>query len=276
MTGRSMMVGASAEGAGPTTPGGEIRAFRLGDYGLIDVTGASPRHLEVRRALLWEWSVSPAGVIIRLDTDEPPDDRTVGAITADATALVHAWPGTPIGLISDRREVRELVAQHPHGRDLTVGTTLTEIWEGMWSPGGKGNFTIELPPTVQAPRTARDFVARACADWNLNPLASPAALLSGDLVARSEVQGATDIHFTVSRHQSRIRVLVRDDVCSTGADESQTGADALCARFATAALTCIADSLGEFALAEHHVRWAVTHASQSAPGESRPAEFIRS
>lgn len=241
----------------------EIRPFRLADYGLIDVGGA-PGYHEVQRALLWEWSASPAGVIIWVNADEPPDDRTVRAITTDAAALVRTWPGTPIGLISESRELRQRVARDPQGLHLVIGTTLTEIWDGMWSRGGKANLTIELPPALQAPGTARDLVVQACSDWNLNTLAEPAALLAGDLVARSVTQGAQDIYFTVSRHHSRIRILTRDDVPSTAADESKTIDDVLGTQVTTRALSGLAESGGEFALDGHHVRWAVARDPQVA------------
>lgn len=234
----------------------EIRPFRLADYGLIDVGGA-PRYQEVQRALLWEWSASPAGVIIWVNADEPPDDSTVRAVTSDAARLVRTWPGTPIGLICGSRELREHVAQDPQGRHLVIGMTLTEIWDGMWSRGGKANITIELPPTMQAPVSARDLAIRACSDWNLTALAEPAGLLACDLVARSVTQGAQDIHFTVSRHHSRIRILTRDDIPSTAAEEPNTIHDVFRPQFTTRALSGLAETAGEFALAGHHVRWAV-------------------
>jgi hypothetical protein len=255
----------------PTTPearhqdsGSEIRTFRLGDYGLIDVGGSPPSCEDVRRALLGEWSTSPAGVIIRLDTDEPPDDGTVGAIAADASALVERWAGTPIGLLSERWDLRASAAGAPRRGSVVIGASLTEIWGGLWSRGGKTNFTVELPPTEQAPRTARDIVVRACVDWELEALSDRTALLTGDLVARSVVQGAHDIHFTVSRHQDRIRVLARDDVPSRPADEPRTIDDVFGMELATPALSGLADSLGEFAFDGHHVRWAVTREHQAA------------
>jgi hypothetical protein len=242
----------------------DIRSFRLGDYGLIEVIGARPRYQEVRKALLWEWAASPAGVIIRIDSDEPVDDRVVRGLVADAGTLVRTWPGTPIGLITPNRELCEGIAQDPHGAHLVVSTNLREVWDGMWSRGGKANITIELPPSVQAPRTARDFVVRACRDWNLDTLVDPAALLTGDLVGRSVVQGAQDIHFTVSRHGSRVRVLARDDVAATTADGARIPDDVLGSPFMTPALSRLADSTGEFALDAHHVRWAVTHDPRAA------------
>jgi hypothetical protein len=247
------------EDAGQRAAGSQIQTFRLGDYGLIDVAGAPPCHRLLQRALLSEWSTSSAGLIIQVDTDPPLDDQTVLALTTDAAALVQVWPGTPIGLISPSRKLRDLVTQHPQGHRLATGTSLTDIWGGLWSVGGKWTFTIELPPTVQAPRTARDIVVRACADWDLDQLADPAAQLTGDLVARSVIQGAHDIHFTVSRHQSRIRILARDDVPSTVDDELKTIDDVFGVSFAPKPLAALADSLGEFALEGHHVRWAVTH-----------------
>jgi hypothetical protein len=264
MTSQRMMVQADPDAAGHGTAGSEIQTFRLGDYGLIDVAGAPPSHRLLQHALLSEWSTSPAGVIIRLGTDQPPDDCTLGALTDDVAALVHAWPGTPIGLITASPQVRDVVASHPHGEHLAVGATLIDVWDGMWFRGGKWTFTIELPPTVLAASAARDIVARACADWDLNVLAASAALLTGDLVARSVLEGAHDIHFTVSRHQSRIRVLARDDVPPTADDEPKIIDQQIGVPFVTPDLTCLADSLGEFALDGHHVRWAVTHDLQAA------------
>jgi hypothetical protein len=248
----------------------EIRTFRLADYGLIDVCGAAPRDHEVQRALLWEWSTSPAGVLVRVNTERPPGERTVRAITAAAAELVQQWPGTPIGFISDSQELRELVAQDPQGHHLVIATTLSEVWDGMWSRGGKANLTIELPPSVQAPRTARDVVVRACADWDLDTLATPAALLTGDLVARSVIQGAQDIRFTVSRHNSRIRVLARDDVPSTAADAARSLDAVFGLPFAPPALSEPADSFGEFALDGHHVRWGVVREPSSERKGRRP------
>jgi hypothetical protein len=213
---------------------------------------------------LWEWSTSPAGVIIWVNTDESPDERTVRTIAADAAALVQQWPGTPIGLISDRPDVRELLSQDPQADHLVIATTLTEIWDGMWSRGGKANITVELPPTVNAPRTARDVVVQACADWDLDTLAAPAALLTGDLVARSVDQGAQDIRFTVSRHESRVRVMACDDVPSPAAHESRPLHEVFGRPPAIPALSGLADSIGELALDGHHVRWAVTHHPQAA------------
>lgn len=246
------------EESGQGAAGSRIQTFHLGDYGLIDVVGAPPSHRVLQRALLSEWSTSSAGVILQIDTHPPLDDQTVLALTADAAALVQAWPGTPIGFISPRRELRTLVARHPQGHHVATGTDLTDIWGGLWSLGGKWGFTIELPPTGQAPRTARDIVVRACADWDLDPVAESAAQLTNDLVARSVRQGARDIHFTVSRHQSRIRIVARDDVPSTLDDELMTIDDAFGLSLAPPTLTSLADSLGEFTLDGHHVRWAVT------------------
>lgn len=236
-----------------------IRPFRLGDYGLLDLYGPLGVRT-VQRALLAEWSRSPAGVILRVDPDAPLEDETVGMIAAAAAALVRTWPGTPMGLISESSRVRDLLAQQPHGDDLVIASTLPEVWDGLWARGGKADIALELPPTAQALTTARDVVVRACLDWHLAVLAAPAALLTGDLVARSLTQGAQDIHFTVSRHGSRVRVLARDDVPSTPEDELRTIRDVSERLLPTRAPVGLDGSRGEFALDGHHVRWAVTDA----------------
>ncbi|GAA2168785.1 hypothetical protein [Pedococcus bigeumensis] len=243
---------------GPAAAGSGIRPFRLGDYGLLDL--AAPTCLQaVQRALLWEWSTSPAGVIVRVPVEASLEDGVLGSITAVAAALVRMWPGTPIGLISDSSDVRDLVTHHPHGHHLVVASALPDVWDGLWSRGGKANVMVELPPTRQAPRTARDVVARACSDWHLDGLATPAARLTGDLVSRSIHQGASDIHFTVSRYESRVRLLARDDVPSTAKDELRTIRAISGLRLTTRARSGL-DEVGEFAFDGHHVRWAVADA----------------
>lgn len=256
--------GPTARTAASTAAATTIRTFRVGDYGLIHVGGSPPRHGPLRRALLWEWAASPAGVILRLDTTGPPDDATVRGLVADCSTLVRAWPGTPIALISRSAQVRDVIVRAPGPKLLAVGETLPDVWSDLWSRGAKAIVSIELPPTVQAPARARDIVARACAEWDLERLAAPAALLTGDMVARSVVQGARDIHFTVSRHQTRVRVLARDDAPSTPADEPTTIDDVFGVSHAARSLANLAGSMGEFALDGHHIRWAVTHDSLAA------------
>lgn len=249
-------VGPLSEETGQRTSRGEIRTFRLGDVGLIDVAGAPARDGELERALLWEWAASPSGVLIRINADGPVDEGTVRTVTS-AGDLVHAWPGTPIGVITASPDLRERVATDPRGNHLATGTTMAMVWEGMWSRGLAVNITIELPPSARAPRTARDTAARACLDWSLNTLAGPAALVTGDLVTRSVIHGARDIHFTVSRHHSLVRVLIRDDAHSTSMHEPRSIDDVFGVQFPTPAMSELTDSLGEFALDGHHVRWAV-------------------
>jgi hypothetical protein len=263
MTNRPALVQALPQTTAPLLASSEIRIYRLGDYGLIDLVGAPPDSLQLRRALLWEWSVSAAGVIVRVNDHAPPDDRTVRAIVADAATLVRAWPGTPIGLITDRPDVCDLVARDPRGRHLVLGADLGELWHGMWSRGGKANITVELPSTRQAPHTARGIVTRACLDWHLNALVGPATVLVSGLVARSVIQGAEDIHLTVSRYNSRVRILARDDV-PAATDQPTTVDDVFDTQFAAAGSAASIGSFREFAVDRHHVRWAVTRDHQSA------------
>ena len=249
----------SGPDASPEIAGTGVQAFRLGDYGVLDLS-APLAVRSVQRALLWEWSTSPAGVIVRVSPDEPPDDGTLGAVANLAAALVRMWPGTPMSLISESSYVRDLVTHHPSADHLVIASCLTEVWDGLWSRGGKANVVVELPPTGQAPRTARDVVVRACLDWHLDGLATPAARLTDELVSRSVSDGARDLHLTVSRHESRIRVLARDDVPSTAHDEVRTIHRVFGALLPAGAPVDLDDSTGEFAFDGHHVRWAVMDA----------------
>lgn len=256
MNSASMQVGKSSEDAGRGGVGSDLQVFRLGDVGLIDLPDAPPRLLELHRAVLWEWATSPRGVLIRVEPEDPGNEGTLRAI-AGTGELVRRWPGTPIGVVTHSRELLERLGKDPQGRHLVSGETLSDVWPRMWSRGAAENMTIELPPTIQAPRTARETAVRLCREWNLPKLADSIALLTGELVARSVAQGAQDIHFTVSRHHSRVRMLVRDDVPSVLALQPQTIEDVFRVQVTTPALADLTDSFGEFAVDGHHVMWAV-------------------
>ncbi|GAA4727545.1 hypothetical protein GCM10025782_27750 [Pedococcus ginsenosidimutans] len=247
-----------------------LRTYRHGDIGFIDVVGATPRPDELGRAVLWEWANCPAGVLVRLG-GEVCADEVVPRLTA-AGGLVRAWPGTPIGVISRRPDLRALVNLDPRGRLLACGASVAEIWHGgMWAGGVASNITIELPPTVRGPRTARETVARACVEWRLGALADPAASVTGDLVARAFTRGAEDITLTVSRLHSRVRVLVREDSrapAGLGTGDTEIG---LGIRFATSGVSDGAEALGEFALERHRVKWVVLRQPETGrTGTSSP------
>ena len=248
---------------GPAARASEIRVYRLGDYGLVDLVGAPPDCQLLRRALLWEWSTSAAGVIVRINGDPSPDDLTVQAIALDAAALVRTWPGTPVGFVIERSAVRNLVAQGPGASHVVLGADLGEIWHGMWSRGARSDITVALRSTKQAPSLARSIVARACLDWHLNTLVGPAARLTGGLVARSVIQGAEDIHLTVSRYQSRVRVLTPHDVPVAAKNGAKSIDEVFEAQFDPSDPAGPGGLFGEFALNGHQVRWAVTRESQS-------------
>jgi hypothetical protein len=261
MTNRPKVVQACPEG--PAARASELRVYRLGDYGLIDLVGAPPDGQQLRRALLWEWSTSAAGVIVRINSDTSPDDMTVQAIAIDAAALVRTWPGTPVGFVIERSGTRSLVAKGPGASHVVLGADLGEIWHGMWSRGARSDITVALRSTRQAPILARSIVTRACLDWHLNTLVGPAARLTGGLVARSVIQGAEDIHLTVSRYQSRVRVLTRHDVPAAAKNGAQTINEVFDAQFDPSDAAGSRALFGEFALEGHQVRWAVTRESQS-------------
>lgn len=243
----------------------KIRIYRLGDYGLVDLVGRPSDRQQLRRVLMREWATSAAGVILRINDHPSTDDETVRAVLADAAALVRTWAGTPVGLIIERSDLRELVARDQLCSHLILGGDLGDIWHGMWTQGGNANISVELPPTVHAPRVARSVVARACLDWHLNRLVGPATLLTSGLVARSVVQGAADIHLTVSRYQSWVRVLTWDSVPGMANDQS-TPVD-LVFDVQPAAADPIGPSAAwftELILDGHHLRWTVARDRQSA------------
>lgn len=72
-------------------------------------------------------------------------------------------------------------------------------------------LTLALPPTAQAARAARRFVAAALADWGCDAVLDRAVLLASELIANSVLHARTPLTLTVAAGaDGSIRVTVAD------------------------------------------------------------------
>lgn len=239
----------------------QIKTFRLGEFALIDVPDlTASRCSQMRSTLSAEWALSPSGLMVRVTRLEGSDPATVGALAGFGSMVEH-WPGTPMGIVAPSASVHDLVAQHPCGRFLATGQTIPAVLKKMWGSGVASTVAIELAPTLRSVDGARSTVTMACLDWGLAKLIPKVSPVVGQLVARSVLEGAGDLHLSLSQHRARVRVLVEDDVprASHGARANGNGR--------RSAATTLGEDLGargEFNAGGRHFSWAVVEAHRPA------------
>lgn len=238
-----------------------IQAFRLGEFALIDVPDlAASRCSEMRSTLSAEWALSPSGLMVRVARLEGSDPATVGALAGFGSMVEH-WPGTPMGIVAPSAAVHDLVAQHPSGRFLVTGQTIPAVLKQMWGAGVASTVTIELAPILRSVDGARSTVTMACLDWGLAKLIPKVSPVVGQLIARSVLEGAGDLHLSLSQHRARVRVLVEDDIprASHGAWANGAGRGSR--------PTTLGEDLGargEFDAGGRHFAWVVVEAQRPA------------
>ena len=233
---------------------GEIKTLRFGQFSLIDVPELKPSVCSaVGEAILREWALSPTGVLARI-TCPAADDASVQAV-AGAGRLVQRWPGTPIGVIAESSSLRDQLARDPLGRFLTLAPTIPAVWPHMWVDGIASSLTMELVPALRASEDARSAATRACLDWGLAAMIPRVSPLIGRMVRRSVLEGAGDLHLSLSQHRSRVRIVVEDD-----APRPPQEADPQQARRRALAPSAAAERLGsrgEFNVGPRHFAWAI-------------------
>lgn len=249
---------------------GEIKTLRFGQFSLIDVPELKPSVCSaVGEAILREWALSPTGVMARISCPAEADAASVRAV-AGAGDLVHRWPGTPIGVIAESSSLRDQLAHDPMGRYLRLGPTIPAVWPRMWVEGIASSLTMELIPALRASEDARSAATRACLDWGLAPMIPKVSPLIGRMVRRSVLEGAGDLHLSLSQHRTRIRIVVEDDAPRPPQDADPQKARRL-ALAPSAAEPCA--SRGEFNVGSRHFAWAVCeprgHGLSSSGGDKR-------
>lgn len=239
-----------------STPGSdEIKTVRLGQFALIDVPRLTSHvSTEVSRAILREWALSPTGVMTRIACPAEGGDEHSAQAIARMGQLVEQWPGTPIGVVCASPWLRHRLEGDPAGQFLRMGPTIPDVWPHMWVEGMAASLTMELLPALRAAEDARSAATRACLDWGLAAMIPRVSPVIGRMVRRSVLEGAGDLHFSLSQHQSRVRIVVEDDVPRPSPDTRGTSPRQR--PLAPSGLEHLA-TRGEFDVGTRHYSWAI-------------------
>ena len=201
----------------------ERRAVAVRQFGqitVVEVFGALAAVLDdVRSAMLAAFAGDPQSVVCDLShASDCADPWAVDAL-AEIGSFPRDWPPVPVAVVSHERVLAAL-RRHPLGRYLVGCLTLQGAF-GALAAGPRPTVTgLRLAPHPTAGRAARLFVARNCLDWGMPQGLAGACLVAGELVTNSIVRTGADIEVSVARHESLLRISVRDrDVSITQPDD---------------------------------------------------------
>ena len=233
-----------------------LSGHQQGGISYLRFTGQLPQAARAaREALLEAWSTAPGAVLAELvDLEGALDPRSVSEL-ASVGARVREWPGTPIGVVCPRPDLREELTRTPDGDRLAVGGTRASVSRKLSRSEHALTLRWQLLPTLRSARQARDLVTRTCLDWGLRSSISSATLVTSELVTNALLHSGTDVELLVSRCGSLLRVAVHDGSQALPVDR-QIGGASTTGR-GTHVVSALSESWGAQPLGDGKLVWAV-------------------
>jgi hypothetical protein len=186
-------------------PRGEV------DVAVLTVHGCLTAALDLLRdTLLVALADDPQAVLCDLSgTGGEAQTKTLAQVAAFG-AYPRDWPPVPVVLAVPDEPMRAGLNSQPLSRYLVVRGSVQEALSAL-TPGPRPPTTsLRLAPHPTAGRAARIFVARSCLDWSMRQGLAGACLVAGELVSNVIVRTRTHVDVTLTRHENRLRLSVRD------------------------------------------------------------------
>jgi anti-sigma regulatory factor (Ser/Thr protein kinase)/anti-anti-sigma regulatory factor len=162
----------------------------------------------LRDVLLKAAAEQPRGIVCDL--------REIWAAGAALTILhvvadqVADWPGTPVVLVVEDPAVGRQLDRLGLARRFTVVADLGAAAAALRHAPGFLVSSMTLPPTEDAPATARAFVAAALGRWQAEVAADVARWVVSELVTNAVVHARSEITVRVSLWGRRVGLAVGD------------------------------------------------------------------
>ena len=200
-----------AEGPGVGTPVTPVHRHRVGDTEVVSLHGPLRDLAETaHESLLESLADEPATVLCDLSgATGPPDPGGIGLLGSLA-AEVRQWPGTPLGVICPRPDLRESLGRQPDSEHLVIADRRRRVLAGLARRPRPTVVRAPLPPVARSARAARDLVSRTCLDWECSAQVGAATLVVSELVTNAMLHAGTDLSVSVARCGAWMRLAVRD------------------------------------------------------------------
>jgi hypothetical protein len=198
----------SLDSEDPVAP---VHRHRVGGTDVIALHGRLRELAEAaHEALLEALADDPARVLCDLSgVTGLPDPDAVGLL-ASVGSEVRQWPGTPLGLVCPRPDLRHSLGRQPDSEYLVIADRRRRVLAGLVRRPRPTVIRAPLPPVARSARAARDLVARTCLDWECGAQVGAATLVVSELVTNAMLHAGTDLSVSVARCGPQLRLAVRD------------------------------------------------------------------
>jgi hypothetical protein len=175
-------------------------------------TGPLPEIVDdLQRAVLEAWADDPRAVLCDLTGVSDESGSNALATLAVLGRHVRDWPAVPFALQCPDTAMRRRLRQRPMSEHLIIRATQPECLSELHRhvpPTRAARLRLEPVPT--ASRSARDFVRRACIEWEIRHGIDSARLVASEFVSNVLLHAGTEMEVSVARHGRRVRLAVRD------------------------------------------------------------------
>ncbi len=188
-----------------------VHRHHVGSSEVVSLHGQLAEVAEPAHALLLEsLADEPATVLCDLSgVTGGPDAAGVGLL-ASVAAEVRQWPGTAVGVVCPRPDLRESLRRQPDSEHLVIADRRRRVLAGLARRPRPTVVRAPLPPVARSARAARDLVARTCLDWGCSAQVGAATLVVSELVTNAMLHAGTDLSVSVARCGPWMRLAVRD------------------------------------------------------------------
>ncbi|WP_309115849.1 STAS domain-containing protein [Saccharothrix sp.] len=150
---------------------------------------------EFRDGILRQIAEQPSAVVIVLGQGFELGSDPLTRVFATVWLRTRRWSGTPLILVAATGPHRLMIVRTGLSRFLPCFDRLEAALATTATPPGHRREEAQLPPGVDAPHLARDFIRHTCTAWDLRPQTPRAVVVGNHLV--ENVLGTTDASLTV-------------------------------------------------------------------------------
>ena len=163
----------------------------------------------VRKAVMEALAAEPTSVVVDLSGITRVEDVALTVFPALAR-LAERWPGAPLLLAAAPPAVATALRRMAVAPPLPLHPTVRAAVDVAAKEPVPLRVDLRMKPTVDAPRIARDLAYDICWEWGLPDAATPAKIVSSELVTNAVRHAGTDVDVTFTLHDHFVRVSVRD------------------------------------------------------------------
>jgi len=162
-----------------------------------------------RQAVMEALAAEPTSVVVDLSGITAFEEVALTTFAALAQ-VASRWLGAPLLLAAPSPALAAGLRRMAVAPPLPVHPSVRAAVDVAAKEPVPLRVHLRMKPTVDAPRIARDLAYDTCWEWGLPDAATPAKIVSSELVTNAVRHAGTDVDLTITLHDHYVRVSVRD------------------------------------------------------------------